>query len=197
MTVLDSRSAASDSLCRHLRVLLAALAQPGREDDERRLLSIAGLRLLDRLSPLTRPFEQAAIEPRSSDSYAETVRRFGLFIGRVTEPETTIAVISKGDDDLLVCTERRLIHFPADADGRYAGYHPADGQAAVAELLKAQARGARYLAIPEPSLWWLEYYAELRSHLEQGAQTVASDPATGIVFHLCEPHDHRPRTGAR
>ena len=56
-------------------------------------------------------------------------------------------------------------HFPQDADGSYAGYHPAGSADAISHLKSLQRAGAGYLLIPGPALWWLEHYAGFGEYL--------------------------------
>ena len=72
-----------------------------------------------------------------------------------------VIVASRGDDEILRFPDRPGWHFPQDPDGVYAGYYPADGVEAVAELERLRARGGRWFLLPKTSLWWLEHYREL------------------------------------
>ena len=56
-----------------------------------------------------------------------------------------------------------------EKDGIYWG-PPADGATAVAELIRLRALGIRRVAFLWSTLWWLEHYHELRSHLDSHAQ---------------------------
>jgi hypothetical protein len=92
----------------------------------------------------------------------------------------TIAVVSKGDESLLKLGDRRTYHFPADATGRYAGYHPADSAEAIAQLEAARAKGAGALVFPRPSFWWLEYYTEFQEYLNRRCRRIWSDETCRI-----------------
>jgi glycosyltransferase involved in cell wall biosynthesis len=93
-----------------------------------------------------------------------------------------VAVVSRGDDALLrfKATGR---HLPAASDGRYAGYHPADGDEALGHLAAARDAGARYLLIPSTSSWWLTHYRTLAAHLEATAARSA-ELAGHVLFDL-------------
>lgn len=93
-----------------------------------------------------------------------------------------VAVVSKGDDALLALGGRRAVHFPADQDGRYAGYYPKDGVAAVQWLEQARRDGVDHLLLPATALWWLDHYAELRDHLARGSRELARNEGAGVVF---------------
>jgi aryl-alcohol dehydrogenase-like predicted oxidoreductase len=94
--------------------------------------------------------------------------------------DATVAVISKGDEKLRRLDCRRVWHFPCDADGRYAGYHPGDSEAAVRELELARRRGADYLLIPATASWWLDHYAGFAEHLERHYPLVRRDDACAV-----------------
>jgi hypothetical protein len=76
-----------------------------------------------------------------------------------------VAVVSRGDDDLLDLPGRTGWHFPADDAGLWAGHHPADSTEAIAALDAARHRGATHFAVPAPSRWWLDHYAAFGGHL--------------------------------
>jgi hypothetical protein len=101
---------------------------------------------------------------------------------------SAVAVISKGDDDLLKLDGLRGRHFPHADDGSYAGYHPANDAEAIAKLEAIRAEGAQFLLIPAGSLWWLDYYAGFRQHLDQRYSRTWSDEDC-IIYRLeARPH---------
>ena len=61
--------------------------------------------------------------------------------------------------------DRDAQHFPQDADGSYAGHHPAGSADAISHLKSLQRAGAGYLLIPGPALWWLEHYVGFGQYL--------------------------------
>jgi hypothetical protein len=82
-------------------------------------------------------------------------------------PAATVAVVSRGDDELLDLGTRHAVHFPQGADGEYAGYYPRDSAEAIQNLEVLRTRGGEFLVFPDTSLWWLDHYPEFRDHLEQ------------------------------
>jgi hypothetical protein len=107
--------------------------------------------------------------PEEYDSLIERLRE----TAEVELPRNaTVLVISRGDDELLRMGPRRAMHFPQDEFGRYPGYHPEDSEAAIALLENMRARGAEYLLLPSTAFWWLDYYEELREHLERNYSPV-------------------------
>jgi hypothetical protein len=71
--------------------------------------------------------------------------------GGVVPPDTTVLVVSKGDDDFLQREGRRAWHFPRAAEGGYAGYYPAYA-AAIAHLEALRAEGTDYLVPPRTAI---------------------------------------------
>jgi hypothetical protein len=117
---------------------------------------------------------------RTDADYARVVTRTREVISAAIPPEATVAVVSKGDDELVRLGNRRGWHFPQDADGGYAGYYPSDSNQAVQQLEELRARGIRFLVFPKTSLWWLDHYTGLRNHLEAEYDTVVSEDACRI-----------------
>jgi hypothetical protein len=95
-----------------------------------------------------------------------------------------VAVVSRGDEQLVTLPGRRGWHFPQAESGVYAGHHPADSDAAIAHLERLRARGARYLVIPRTSFWWLEHYRGFAAHLERVSACLARDERTCALFAL-------------
>ncbi len=99
-------------------------------------------------------------------------------------PASTIAVISKGDEELLKLNGHRGWHFPQAADGSYTNIYPAHGTQAVAQLDALRAKGARYLLVPKPAFWWLDHYTDLKAHLESHCRLALQDEETCLIFEL-------------
>jgi len=111
-------------------------------------------------------------------------------VERWTLPESTIVVISKGDDELLRLigrSGRRAWHFPQTADGTYAGHHPADSAAALAELDHLRAKGGAYLLIPSTSRWWLDHYREFAERVAREERRIMDQPQTCSIYALHDP----------
>jgi hypothetical protein len=92
--------------------------------------------------------------------------------------------VSKGDDELLKFDGRHGRHFPQRADGTYAGHHPADSDACIAELERLRTEGADYLVIPETSRWWLRHYARFAEHLETQYRLRVDEDCAGLIVAL-------------
>lgn len=122
--------------------------------------------------------------PPAPAPYAELVGRTRRLVERWVPPGSTVAVLSRGDPALVTFRDRVGWHLPCYDDGRYVGYHPADGSEAVAAVESVRARGAGYLVVPETSSWWLDHYEGLRDHLTTTGSVLADEPGTGTVFAL-------------
>jgi len=104
--------------------------------------------------------------PDRSEAYRRIVDEVRTRAGELIPSGATVLVASKGDDALLQLNGSNTQHFPADPDGRYAGYHPSGDTAAIAQLETLRAEGADHLLLPATTLWWLDHYRGLRRHLE-------------------------------
>lgn len=126
---------------------------------------------------------------RRNEGYERLIERIQQVV-RVMVPATgTIAVVSKGDGRLLELNGRRAWHFPQQPNGAYTGHHPGSSGEAIKQLEAVRESGARYLLIPRTSMWWLDFYRELRVHLESHYTTVIRDQDTCVVFALTgDPH---------
>jgi glycosyltransferase involved in cell wall biosynthesis len=127
--------------------------------------------------------------------YAKLVRAFRAFVEQTVPEGATVAVVSKGDHELLVFDERSGWHFPQRTDGVYAGYYPADSASAIAHLEGVRAKGAEFIAFPAASLWWLEKYEDFGRHVQTRFSEVARDEDVGAIFALSDAA--RPATRRR
>ena len=100
----------------------------------------------------------------------------------------TVAVVSRGDDELLDLGQHRARHFPQDEDGTYIGYHPHDSAEAITRLEAVRARGARYLLVPPTAYWWLDHYRNFALHLEQRYHRLTGREDGCLLFELSLSH---------
>ncbi len=131
--------------------------------------------------------------------YRELLERVRDCSRRVLPADADIAVISKGDDELLAAAGARGWHFPSDESGGYAGYYPADSGDAIAQLEWLRSRGADYLLVPTPAFWWFNHYPGLTRHLEKQYRSLVDDEETCRIFDLRRPPNGggAPRSGPR
>jgi GT2 family glycosyltransferase len=123
---------------------------------------------------------------RPSPEYAALVERIRQRVSATLPSDARVLVVSKGDDELLALDGRSATHFP-QFGGAYAGHHPADGAEAIAHLeaLRGNVAGrAEFLLFPKTSLWWLEYYSDLRRYLDEHCSRAVSDEDTCVIYSL-------------
>jgi hypothetical protein len=119
-------------------------------------------------------------------TYRRLVGRILEVANAVVPPETTVAVVSKGDEELLeLGGGRQGWHFPQNEDGVYAGYYPADGAEAILHLEELREKGAEFLLFPSTAFWWLERYREFGEHLDSRYLRVWNDEMF-IMYELRE-----------
>ena len=117
-------------------------------------------------------------------SYAGFVERVRSLVERYVPPGSTVAVVSRGDPAMLELGERVGWHVPSSPEGRYVGYHPADGPDAVRAVESVRERGAEFLLVPDTTSWWLSHYEGLREHLEGFGPPLVVEPETATLFAL-------------
>jgi GT2 family glycosyltransferase/glycosyltransferase involved in cell wall biosynthesis len=102
---------------------------------------------------------------RPNPKYRDLVRRIRAVIQSILPAESTVLVVSKGDEDLLTVSGHTAWHFPQDVHGQYAGHYPENSEQAIEQLEQLKTGGAQFLLIPETMLWWLQYYTGFASHI--------------------------------
>jgi colanic acid/amylovoran biosynthesis glycosyltransferase len=112
----------------------------------------------------------------------EEIEHIRALVEQIVPPGAAVAVVSRGDAELLELGERRTVHLPQAPGGAYAGHHPADSTEAIGHLEAARAGGTKYLLIPATASWWLDHYRGLRRHLEEHARLVAHQEGAGWIF---------------
>jgi hypothetical protein len=119
-----------------------------------------------------------------TETYARLIRRVRELVQSCVPEGATVAVVSRGDGDLLRLAGRVGWHFPRTATGVYAGHHPADDAEAIARLETARRDGANFLVLPATAEWWLDHYAGFKRHLDSQYRRVAEEQDTATVFSL-------------
>jgi colanic acid/amylovoran biosynthesis glycosyltransferase len=105
-------------------------------------------------------------------------------LGRHVPADGVVAIVSRGDEELLRCAPGGALHVPRDASGSWAGHHPADASEAIAEIEAARKGGATFLYVPCTSLWWLDHYDGLRQHLDSRHRAITSSVDEGALYAL-------------
>lgn len=166
---------------RRLRHAIELLTQL---EEERRARAAAERRLARAEKALVEATAQLNEEHHERERMTE-VERIHAAVRRVLPAGTApIAVVSRGDEDLIRFDGHVGWHFPQTEDGDYAGYHPADSDAAIAELEDVRRRGAGYLLIPGSSSWWLEHYAGLRDYIAKEFRPLEVGDGIGVLVEL-------------
>jgi GT2 family glycosyltransferase len=131
-------------------------------------------------SARTRPREQRS-------EYRRLRRELRSFLVDALPRGASVAVVSKGDEEMIRVPELRTEHFPRALGGGYAGFYPCDGTAVIAHLEWVRSTGVEYLVFPETSEWWLDSYPKLRTHLERTCRLADREPGVGTVYDLRAP----------
>lgn len=125
---------------------------------------------------------------RHNDAYHQLVSRIREIVRTQLPHSARVLIVSKGDEELVDLDGRIGQHFPQVGEGVYAGHYPRDSAEAIGELERLRADGAGYLLIPQTSLWWLDYYKELSSHLDRSYPRVAMEASECVIFDLAGYH---------
>jgi acyl carrier protein len=117
------------------------------------------------------------------DPYVASVREF---VAEATPVGAFVLLLSSGDDRLLQVSDRIVWPFPCDEEGAWGVTgHPADGGAGIVMVERLCKLGATHIVFLAPELWWLDYYPELRTHLERGGGPAVQSPL-GVAYALSD-----------
>jgi hypothetical protein len=131
---------------------------------------------------LKRPGRIQATRVQQPDTRTQAIEAVRRAVATTLPSGSAVLVVSRGDPELVRLPERTGRHFPSTADGRYAGFHPADSRAALQEL-ERQLGKAQYLLFPASAFWWLDYYREFADVLNTRYERAWSD-ADCVIFRL-------------
>lgn len=172
------------------------VARHGREVVRQRLMTVLS-------SILAKPVKGASPSPPAlpvvvgRQEYQEMVERVRQVIAETVPEDEIVAVVSRGDDELLKLPQRRGWHFPQQDGGVFAGHYPRNGAAAVDHLEVIRKKGAGFLVFPDTALWWLDHYRELKEHLLQYCPQIAERDGTCVIYDIRDlghnRHRHDPR----
>jgi hypothetical protein len=126
----------------------------------------------------------AAADALPAADYVRLVARVTAVVRTLVPVGSVVAVASRGDESLVDLDGRIGWHYPRSADGRWAGHHPQDSAAAVAHLEDLRRHGAGFVLFPATARWWLDYYADLRRHLETRGRLLLDREDTCALFAL-------------
>jgi hypothetical protein len=177
------------ALAQTLDVLTAPLPEPALPDDEPADVLLRYQRRLERIT-------DGRVTPSPTLTYRQHVRDVREAICDATPPSAVVAVVTRGDDDLLRLHDRRGLHLPADTNGEWAGHHPGDLGAVMAHLRRARDAGAQWFALPSSSAWWLDHYTGLAAALGRGEQVATFHDGPCAVWSIAGARVPAP-SGAR
>jgi hypothetical protein len=124
------------------------------------------------------------VTSRAAEHHEHLLRQVREVVRSTLPTTATVAVISKGDDELLKLHCKRAWHFPQEERGGYAGHHPADSDEAIMQLEALRAKGADFLICPNFAFWWLEHYQEFARHLRRNSSLVVRQEHVCYIFAL-------------
>lgn len=122
--------------------------------------------------------------PDDSDGYADLVIRIRALVRSVVPSGASVAVASKGDEELLLLEGRNGWHFPQVEGGEYAGHHPLDGDDATRGLEELREMGAQYFVLPQTAFWWLDHYTDFARHLTDRYRVALRNADACLIFDL-------------
>jgi glycosyltransferase involved in cell wall biosynthesis len=133
--------------------------------------------------------------------YLRLIAKIRQIVDAHVPPKAVVAVVSKGDDQLLRFRRQRGCHFPQTRGGVYAGHHPANSAEAIAHLEELISRGVEYLLVPSTSFWWFEHYREFKQHLDGHYKEAVNEPECCRVYALAKstksPHSRKVSRAAK
>jgi hypothetical protein len=108
-------------------------------------------------------------EPAAAD-----LRAAGLRLQAITPPNALVVAADYGEPTVFYYGQRKGWHF-TERDGIYNG-HPESSTQAIADFEELRRQGATHFVFYSGSLWWLDYYADFRDHLQSSAILAESTP---------------------
>jgi GT2 family glycosyltransferase len=131
---------------------------------------------------------------RENREYDESVERLWELAAEYVKPDEIALIVSKGDERLVNWPGWQGWHFPQNAAGEYAGFHPANSGDAIAQIEALQAQGAKWFVLPAAASWWWNHYGELRNYLRFEHEWVAESDTAGRLFYLLRRPENSPAT---
>ena len=125
-----------------------------------------------------REVTERLVKPR----YRDLVERVRRIASEAIPPGARVAVVSRGDNELLSLGAADTEHFPGDENGEWLGWYPANGDQATAFLEKAVERRVEDLLLPHTATWWLQKYPELADRLARDWRELVRDDGTCVVY---------------
>ncbi len=114
-------------------------------------------------------------------AYTEMVSALRRALVAQVDPMVEVAIVSKGDDELVAMAPLSVRHFPIDPNGAPMGHHPANSEAAIRLLDDAVHDGVGCFVVPRTSRWWLDHYRGFADHLSEHFP-IRIDVEAGTIF---------------
>lgn len=172
-----------------LEAVRERIASTAPEEARLRTLLVLAHELLRQRELLDAVPVPVAYEPASAadggapvEDYAELVQRIHAAALATLPAGARVLVVSRGDEALFA-PGLLAAHFPQGPGGVYAGYYPADSDAAIAALEQCRVDGAEFLLLPATAFWWLDYYGSFLQHL-MGRGRVLHHDGHCVIFDL-------------
>jgi GT2 family glycosyltransferase len=138
----------------------------------------------------------ASFKPAEYFRYRHLMTEIRDVVDAIVPAGATVAVVSRGDDELLDLGAHPAWHFPQDDDGAYVGYHPHDSAEAITHLEALRRQGARYLLVPPTAYWWLDHYRNFALHLRQRYRSLTREDEGCLLFELSLNRPGQPESRA-
>lgn len=119
-------------------------------------------------------------------AHTELVERLRGVVSALVPPDAHVAVVSRGDVELLDLPVARAVHFPSGPGIGWSGNNPANDEEAVDALDAAIEAGATHILVPAREQWWFDSYPRFQVRL-QSCWTIVSDASTCSIFALRQP----------
>ncbi len=188
----------SDLLAEVMRLTALAGVPPqpaGKSLAEPRIDHRALLAEANRLEAEARSLQERLAVPTDGLGYRYLVERVRAAVEEHVPAGEQVLVVSRGDRDLVDLGGVEAGHFPQDAEGRYLGHHPRDGEDALAQLEALRQAGAGYLVLPATSSWWLDHYEAFADHLRN--RCGATELGFCTIYELAAQRDGAVRERVR
>ena len=127
---------------------------------------------------------QSSTDEQPQKSGTQPSARIRAYLEALLPSGAHAAIVTKGDSDLLASTRMKAVHFPMQADGLWAGYHPLDSAACIAHLDELRAAGVRWFVVPHSLFWWADFYAEFFAHLATRHRLIVRQSHLCVVYQL-------------
>jgi hypothetical protein len=109
--------------------------------------------------------------------------RLRATVAAVVPEGATVLIVDRGDEELMAIEGREMRHLPRNPDGTPAWHQPMDSDDLLGQLERERSGRARYLVIPNASIWWLDHYEGFAAHLERDCSLLVRD-ADCAVYEL-------------